>query len=134
MKLIIAFIILFSNFNNFQVHSVIKIEYKAATRGASKYISVSGDDCQSDFLNKKSSFKTSKEDWEAILNLIDQIDFNRIENLERPSEISSTDSAMAASIIITFKDKTIESSLFDDGNPPKELKKIVAKLMSMVSE
>jgi len=134
MKFIIIFIILFSNCNTFQENSVIKIEYKAATRGASKFISVSKNDCQSDLLNNKSSFKTSKEDWEAILNLLDQIDINAIENLERPSDISSTDRAMAASIKITFKDKTIESSLFDDGNPPKELKKIVAKLLNMASE
>jgi len=134
MKPILIFLILFSTNSCSQNNQIIKIEYKATTRGAFKFVSVSKNECRSDFLNKKSAYKTPKKDWDVILNLLDQININEIENLDRPSEISSTDRAMAASILITFKNKTIESSFFDDGNPPKELKKIVAKLLSLVSE
>ena len=134
MKLILILTILLSSLKCSQNNTLLKIEYKAATRGASKYILITKNEGSYAILNSTSTFITKKEDWDTLINLVNKLDVQQIGNLKRPTTNSYSDAAMSATVIFTFSDKVLESSSFDDGSPPDELKEIINKLITMISE
>lgn len=125
---------LFVSSKCFQNEVLLKVEYKAETRGASKNITITKNDCTYKTLSKSDEFKTSVEDWQTITKLVKGLNLETLKNLEAPSSKSYVDASMQASITITFEDKIIESAYFDDGNPPEELKKLVEKLLEITTK
>lgn len=134
MKFIYIIAILVSTLECSPQEKLQKIEYKAETRGALKRISVNQDSTFYTSLNKKSEVKTSEKDWNRLERLVNTIDLDAIENLDRPSSKSYSDATMSAAVIITLENKSYISILFDDGNPPEVLKEIVNTLFELVSE
>ena len=134
MKLFSLIIVLFVSSKCFQNEVLLKVEYKAETRGALKNITVTKNDCIYKTLSKSDEFKTSTEDWQTITKLVKGLNLEILKNLEAPSSKSHIDAAMQASITITFEEKIIESANFDDGNPPEELKKLVEKLLEITTK
>lgn len=114
------------------------IEYVANTRGFYKKITVqnqmvlvSKDRKGND---KPVEIKISDSDWKKLITDFQEINLDEIPNLKAPSEKRFYDGAAIANLRITYKDKTYESTSFDHGNPPAEIKKLVVLINQLVKE
>lgn len=114
------------------------IEYTANTRGffrkievQNKILTVSKDRSG---VEKPISNKISEADWEILIADFNTIDLDQIPSLKAPSEKRFYDGAAIANLKITYQGKTYESTSFDHGNAPSEIKKIVDKINALVKE
>jgi len=111
----------------------ISFEYEANTRGSYKKIIAKQDTVYTiKTRDGKAIEKTlSKSDWNSLLNLLSKVDATKIAALKAPSEKRFYDGAMIAELKVIYKDKTYESSNFDHGNPPAEIKDLVNKIIEV---
>lgn len=72
--------------------------------------------------------------WNKITSLVSDLDIDNFENLESPTQDRLFDGARATVITLHFKDKTLTSAAFDEGNPPAELKALYDYLVSVVNQ
>lgn len=111
----------------------ISFEYEANTRGSYKKVLAKQDTVFS--ITKRGGEavykKLSKSDWNSLLNLLSKVDATKIADLKAPSEKRFYDGAMIAGLKVIYKDKTYESSSFDHGNPPAEIKDLVNKIIEV---
>ena len=114
------------------------IEYVANTRGFYKKIMVqnqmvlvSKDRKGND---KPVQIKISDSDWKKLIADFQEINLNEVPNLKAPSEKRFYDGAAIANLKIIHKDKTYESTNFDHGNPPAEIKKLVVLINELDKE
>ena len=108
------------------------IEYTANTRGfyqnitiKDQLVSVSKDRNNND---KAISTKISDADWAALINDFKELKLETLKDLKAPTEKRFYDGAAIANLKITYKDKSCETTSFDHGFPPKEIKKLVDKI------
>jgi hypothetical protein len=78
--------------------------------------------------------KIADADWEELIATFKTIDLNGIASLKSPSEKRFYDGAAIGNLKINYKDKEYESSAFDHGYPPAEIKKFVDKINSFVKK
>lgn len=114
------------------------IEYTANTRGffrkievQNKIITVSKDRRG---VEKPISNKISDADWKILVADFEKINVEQIPSLKAPSEKRFYDGAAIATLKITYKGKTYESTSFDHGSAPSEIKEIVDKINDLVKE
>ena len=114
------------------------IEYTANTRGfyqnitiKDQLVSVSKDRNNND---KAISTKISDADWAALINDFKELKLGTLKDLKAPTEKRFYDGAAIANLKITYKDKSYETTSFDHGFPPKEIKKLVDKINSFVKK
>jgi hypothetical protein len=114
------------------------IEYVANTRGFYKKITVqnqmvlvSKDRKGND---KPVQIKISDSDWKKLIADFQEINLDEVPNLKAPSEKRFYDGAAIANLKIIHKDKTYESTNFDHGNPPAEIKKLVVLINGLDKE
>lgn len=111
----------------------ISFEYEANTRGSYRKVIAKQDTVYTiksrggEAVEKK----LSKGDWNSLLNLLSKVDAEKIKDLKAPSEKRFYDGAMIADLKVIYKDKTYESSSFDHGNPPAEIKDLVNKILEV---
>ena len=108
------------------------IDYTANTRGfyqnitiKDQLVSVSKDRNNND---KAISTKISDADWAALINDFKELKLETLKDLKAPTEKRFYDGAAIANLKITYKDKSYETTSFDHGFPPKEIKKLVDKI------
>ncbi len=70
-------------------------------------------------------------DWAMLLKLTKKIDLKAMQNLEPPSTGNYSDRAAIAILKIEKDDTIYQSGTFDDGNPPKELKPLIDKMLAL---
>jgi len=111
----------------------ISFEYEANTRGSYKKVLAKQDTVYTiKTRNGKPEERTlSKKDWNSLLDLLSKVDATKIADLKAPSEKRFYDGAMIAGLKVIYKDKTYESSNFDHGNPPAEIKDLVNKIIEV---
>ncbi len=112
----------------------ISFEYVALTRGAYKKIIVKQDTVITIHDREMKNVMTKglkNGDWNKLLAELDKVNAENISELKAPSNRSHADAALAASLKIIRKDKTYESSTFDHGNPPTELREIVSTIIAV---
>lgn len=114
------------------------IEYVANTRGFYKKITVqnqmvlvSKDRKGND---KPVQIKISDSDWKKLIADFQEINLDEVPNLKAPSEKRFYDGAAIANLKIIHKDKTYESTNFDHGNPPAEIKNLVVLINELDKE
>ena len=111
----------------------ISFEYDAHTRGGYKKVIAKQDTVFS--ITKRGGEavykKLSKSDWNSLLNLLSKVDAEKMKDLKAPSEKRFYDGAMIAGLKVIYKDKTYESTSFDHGNPPAEIKDLVNKILEV---
>ena len=114
------------------------IEYVANTRGFYKKITVqnqmvlvSKDRKGND---KPVQIKISDSDWKKLIADFQEINLDEVPNLKAPSDKRFYDGAAIANLKIIHKDKTYESTNFDHGNPPAEIKKLVVLINELDKE
>lgn len=109
----------------------IAFEYEAMTRGAYKKVIVKQDTVIT--LNSRDAVpvtkRLKKSDWNELLAELSKVDLDKISELKPPSTRSHVDAALAANLKVIKKDKTYQSSGFDHGNPPAEIKELVEEIL-----
>ena len=78
--------------------------------------------------------KISDADWKELVNCFKTIELDSLAKLKAPTEKRFYDGAAIANLKITYKDKAYETTGFDHGFPPKEIKKFVKKITSLAKQ
>ena len=141
MKIILSFlaiILITKDCNNTSValntqEQDITIIYHASSRGSFEEITVSKDSFSitTDRTRKDIAFyKTPTKDWNDSLKLLEVIEINQLPNLKAPTSMRQYDGAAHATLIIKSNSGKIQTSSFDHGYPPEEIKPLVEKLLS----
>ena len=78
--------------------------------------------------------KVSDADWKQIVKYIKGINLNTVSKLESPTKKRLYDGAAIAGLKITYKGKTYETASFDHGFPPKEIKKLVDRILKITDK
>ncbi len=110
------------------------VTYQAATRGSKYECTVAKDGIRvisSGIKANSSQDNISEKDWGDIKKMIKKLDLSKIVDLEAPSSKSHTDRALIGSLQVVVGDVVYESSTFDDGNPPEELKPLIDKISAL---
>ena len=112
----------------------VVLEYTANTRGfyqkitiKNQMLTVSKDRNNKD---KAISTKISDADWKELVSYFKDVKLETLKDLKAPTEKRFYDGAAIANLKITYKDKSYETTSFDHGFPPKEIKKLVDKINS----
>lgn len=111
----------------------ISFEYEAVTRGSYKKIiakqdtiyTIKGRD------GKAIEKKLSRTDWNEMLDLLAKVDKGNMQNLKAPTEKRFYDGALIAGLTVIHNKDTYKSASFDHGNPPKEIEKLVEKIIAV---
>jgi len=85
-------------------------------------------------LPKKTAVKNkalSKSDQKLFRNSLQKMDLESLGALSIPSKKYQSDAEAAANLVFIFKGKTYTVPTFDHGNPPKEVKVIVDRIMQI---
>ncbi len=111
---------------------ITKIEYVAVSRGTYNRITILPKTVttQMSKTNKEVSKSLSNKDWAKLNALAKEINIPGIPNLKAPSVKHQYDGAAGAYFQISIGQKNYKTITFDNGNPPKELEKIIEKLFS----
>jgi hypothetical protein len=114
------------------------IEYTANTRGFYQKITVKNQmltvSKDRDGNDKPVPKKLSDAEWKELVTCFKTLELDSLSKLKAPSEKRFYDGAAIANLKITFKDKAYETTSFDHGFPPKEIKKFVNTVTSLVKE
>ncbi|WP_440879865.1 hypothetical protein [Tenacibaculum sp. C7A-26P2] len=130
--LILFFIVIYSSFSQESENSFDSLIYKASTRGSFLFLKVTTETALYKTNEKEKSFKVSTKDQKRLLDLLNEIEFAEIQKYKAPTDNHSTDRAKQAEFLLIKGGNKYKSSIFDDGNPPHELKKIINAMMSCV--
>lgn len=114
------------------------IEYTASSRGFYQKVTIKNqtmtvsknrnDD------NKSMNLIIDSTDWDDLTSCFKEIPLKQLANLKAPTEKRFYDGAAIANLKITFGDKNYESSSFDHGFPPQEIKQLIDKITSLVKK
>ena len=121
-----------------QAQSVLQLEYVANTRGFYQKITIQNQQLyvskDRDTDKKGAISKISDADWNALMGYFETIKLAQLADLKSPTEKRFYDGAAIANLKIVYKDKTYETAAFDNGFPPKEIKKLVDKINSFAKK
>ena len=112
----------------------LSIEYEAISRGFYQKMKVNKEAFvfSEDRTEKKSNtVKISNKQWRKIVDLVDEIKLKELSSLKAPSEKRKFDGAAHAQLKVFYKNDLNESSNFDHGNPPVEIKKLVEYIINL---
>ena len=120
--------------SKFKVQEPMKVEYEATTRGyyskitlENNVVSVSND---RNNVEKPQTANLSSSDKYEIDNLLKNLNPESLTTLKGATEKRFYDGAPHANLKITKNAKSYETEGFDHGFPPKEIEKLVTKLVS----
>lgn len=108
----------------------ISITYNALTRGNQLSIIADSNTITKIEDGAEIVINTPKYFWSEISNLIENITLNRMNTFEAPSDKRLYDGALHANLTITKNYISYNSTTFDHGNPPFELKDLIEKILS----
>jgi hypothetical protein len=107
----------------------IEIQYEANTRGFYNKLILKNATISStnDRDGKENPIvqKVSEVDWNALIQELNKVDLENLSNLKAPTEKRFYDGATIANLKITYKGKIYQSSDFDHGFPPMQIKRVV---------
>lgn len=109
--------------------------YTAKTRGASIEFFIDNDSISAittgyGGLNGKRALKS--DDQKKLVALIHSVEVENIHILSPPSHENTLDRALTAKVQIAINGTKYESSTFDHGNPPMELKPLINKILALI--
>lgn len=114
------------------------IEYSASSRGFYQKITVKNETLtvsrNRNGEDKAIISKINPSNWKSVVLLFQELKLEDLKDLKAPSEKRFYDGAAIASLKISIKDKNYETSSFDHGFPPKEIKQLVDKINSLVKK
>ena len=114
------------------------MEYTASTRGfyqkisiQDQMVSISKDRGGND---NPVAVKISDKDWKQLVGYFETIHLDSLATLKAPSQKRFHDGAAIANLKVSYQDKSYETTAFDHGNPPLEIKKLVDKINSFANK
>ncbi len=110
------------------------IEYTANTRGYYQQITVRNQVAtisrDRDGSAAPEVVNISDADWKMLVELFSKVNLEEIPSLKAPSEKRAYDGAAIGSLKIRHDNKLYESTSFDHGNPPEQIKELVDKIVT----
>lgn len=106
----------------------INIEYTVSSRGIYKKIEITENllvikaDRKGENID---SLEVTTKKWSEIIGFVNRIEFKKMSYLKAPSEKRFYDGAGHAQLKIKYTDTIYQSSEFDHGNPPYEIKELI---------
>ena len=109
------------------------IEYSASTRGYFLSIAVNEEliSIQNERDGKIVTKPCSEEIWSNLTTVLSAIDLTTISDLKAPTDARQYDGAPFGLLKIKQADNTYQSSNFDHGFPPEEIKALVELILSL---
>lgn len=77
---------------------------------------------------------TPADAWEHFQELISRIDLESIESLKMPSSLHASDQAAYGRLVIKTGKQTYTSPMFDDNNPPSEIKALIEEIYNTAED
>lgn len=113
------------------------VEYSVRTRGFSQLVVIQKQEIKVN-TNRRGvesmiSENISNADWAILIIEFQKIKMADIESFKAPSNKRSTDAAAIGQLTIKHLESTYSSQSFDDGNPPKALKKLLEKIAEITN-
>ena len=135
-KLVIIFLVLIVGQSMVSQEKIneFAFEYEAVTRGFYQKIKVNKETLvfsEDRTVKKSSTVKLNNKQWNKILELVDEIKLKNLSSLKAPSEKRKFDGAAHSKLKVLYKDDLYESSSFDHGNPPPEIKGLVEYIIEL---
>ena len=107
----------------------IEIQYEANTRGFYNKLVLKNATISStnDRDGKENPIvqKVTDADWSALNDEINKVDLENLSNLKAPTEKRFYDGAAIANLKIIYKGNTYQTTDFDHGFPPMQIKRVV---------
>ena len=107
----------------------IEIQYEANTRGFYNKLVLKNATISStnDRDGKENPIvqNVSEVDWNALIQELNKVDLENLPNLKAPTEKRFYDGAAIANLKITYKGKIYQTTDFDHGFPPMQIKRVV---------
>ncbi len=107
----------------------IEIQYEANTRGFYNKLVLKNATISStnDRDGKENPIvqKVTDADWSALNDEINKVDLENLPNLKAPTEKRFYDGAAIANLKIIYKGNTYQTTDFDHGFPPMQIKRVV---------
>lgn len=109
-----------------------KISLSERTRGTIRDFTLSNGKLVSSINGNINTQEISQNDWSKIVEYTEQINAENISKLEAPTTKRFSDAALASHITITKNGIDYQSSTFDSGNPPLELKNLYDEIKKLI--
>lgn len=113
------------------------VQYEANTRGfyqkvtiSNKTIAITGDRNAKDNGEIK---KISDADWDTLVVLFKAMKLEDLSKLKDPTQKRFYDGAAIAHLYVKYQNKEYQTTDFDHGFPPAEIKKMVLKINSLAA-
>lgn len=119
-------------FSEKSISKVEKISLSERTRGTNRIFTLSNGKLESSINGIINNKEISQNDWSKTTDLADKIKLEEISKLEAPSTKRYSDAALASVITITKNETEYQSSAFDSGNPPAELKSLYDEIQKLI--
>lgn len=109
-----------------------KISLSERTRGTIRDFTLSNGKMVSSINGNITTQEISQNDWSKIVEYTEEINVEGISKLEALSIKRFSDAALASHITITKNGIDYQSSTFDSGNPPLELKNLYNEIQRII--
>nr|WP_294773526.1 hypothetical protein [uncultured Flavobacterium sp.] len=78
--------------------------------------------------------KISDADWKELVTAFGKINLEEVPKLKDPTQKRFYDGAAIANLKIKYQDQEYQTTDFDHGFPPKEIEKLVNKIVALAKE
>ncbi|MCX8533785.1 hypothetical protein [Chryseobacterium luquanense] len=119
-------------FSEKSISMIEKISLSERTRGTNRVFTLSNGKLESSINAIINNKEISQNDWSKTTDFADKIKLEKISKLEAPSTKRYSDAALASIITITKNNTEYQSSAFDSGNPPVELKNLYDEIQKLI--
>lgn len=109
-----------------------KISLTERTRGTNRIFTIENGKLENSTNGNITSQTLTENEWLKILKMAEKIDTESISKLTAPSTKRYSDAALATTIIIYKNGNEYQSSSFDSGNPPTELKDLYTEIQRII--
>lgn len=116
------------------IMDITEIRYTAATRGYYYQVQVSPMVMQIRMDRNTADeliYRVDAENWDALLALIEAIDLKKLESLRGSTELQAVDRSAYATLRVFTTEKQFQSTPFDQGNPPEEIKSLIDAILEL---
>ena len=116
------------------IMDITEIRYTAATRGYYYQVQVSPMVMQIRMDRNtpdELTYRVDAENWDALLALIEAIDLKKLESIQGSTELQAVDRSAYATLRVFTREKQFQSTPFDHGNPPEEIRQLVGAVLEL---
>jgi len=109
-----------------------KISLTEQTRGTNRIFTLTNGKLETSLNENSKTEEITQDNWAKISETAEKMNLEGISKLESPSTKRYSDAAFASSITITKNGTDYQSSEFDAGNPPVELKNLYDEIKKVI--